>query len=232
MNLTIDRWDEHRFDRVLKDTLSQYPTGKEVELEEVAEYHRTIPKHKIVPEAFEEARNQGRTLLNPRAGVAGLQEMIDLLLTLQDAGGADLLPINPDSYTRTEQFEKAKAGLEDSTRLRSYRSASVSRRTLALHEYSTSESSISRSDHGSRSSSLWNGNFVAHSTEHQEDSTRPLIDDRDGMAASFLDQLGGAPRPPAVKAATQQHVHAALVVRLLGQRLVSAHTKSQKRAIR
>ena len=114
MKLTIDKWNDHRFQRVLNETLSQYPTGKEVDLDEVVEYHRTIPKHKIVPEVFEEARNHGRTLLNPRAGVADLEEMIDLLLTLQDAGGADLLPINPDSYTRTEQFEKAKTGLEAS----------------------------------------------------------------------------------------------------------------------
>ena len=113
MELTIDRWDDHRFQRVLNETLLQYPTGSEVDLEEVVEYHRTIPKHKIVPEAFEEARNHGRTLLNPRAGVADLGEMTDLLLALQDAGGADLLPINPDSYTRTEQFEKAKTGLEN-----------------------------------------------------------------------------------------------------------------------
>ena len=116
MKLTIDKWNDHRFQRVLNETLSQYPTGKEVDLDEVVEYHRTIPKQKIVPEVFEEARNHGRTLLNPRAGVADLEEMIDLLLTLQDAGGADLLPINPDSYTRTEQFEKAWTGIPDPTK--------------------------------------------------------------------------------------------------------------------
>jgi len=113
MNLSINKWDEDRFNRVLHDTLSLYKTGKEIDLEEVVEYHGSIPRHKNVPEMFAKARVEGKTLLNPRAGIADIDEMISTLLTLQDAG-ADLLPINPDVYTRTEQFEKAHQALENS----------------------------------------------------------------------------------------------------------------------
>ena len=35
MKLTIDKWNDHHFQRVLNETLSQYPTGREVDLDEV-----------------------------------------------------------------------------------------------------------------------------------------------------------------------------------------------------
>ena len=117
MEISIRRWDDATFEKVLKETLSRYPTGRDIDLEEVVDYHRRfVPPHKNVPEMLARAGREGKTLLNPRAGVADLDPMRDLLKHLQDAGRADLLPINPDTYTRTEQFEKATAGLEQSIR--------------------------------------------------------------------------------------------------------------------
>jgi len=113
MEFSINKWEEDKFTGVLRETLSQYKTGMEIDLEEVVDYHHSIPKRKNVPEMLAKARDEGKTLLNPRAGVAGLDEMIATLLALQEAG-ADLLPINPDAYTRTEQFEKAEKGLDES----------------------------------------------------------------------------------------------------------------------
>ncbi len=64
-----------------------------------------------------EAALEKRTLLQPRAGVALIDEHIKLLKYLQDEGGADLLPTTIDSYTRHNRFEDARDGISESLRL-------------------------------------------------------------------------------------------------------------------
>ena len=54
--------------------------------------------------------------MRPRAGVALIQEHIDLLTYLQDEGGADLLPTTVDSYTRQNRYKEAEAGIQESVR--------------------------------------------------------------------------------------------------------------------
>lgn len=113
-NLRLSKWDEEYFNKVFKETISQYPTGASIDLNEVAQYHHSIPKHKNIPEVFLKAKNEGVTLLTPRGGVAGIDQMTSLLQYIQDKGGADILPINPDTYSRREQFEEAESGLKES----------------------------------------------------------------------------------------------------------------------
>ena len=49
------------------------------------------------------AKKEGVTLIQPRAGVGLIENHIELLKHLQDAGEADLLPTTIDSYTRQNQ---------------------------------------------------------------------------------------------------------------------------------
>jgi methylaspartate mutase epsilon subunit len=112
--ISVARWDEAKFNKVFRETCAQYPTGAQIDLNEVVSYHKSIPVHKNIPEMFQKARAEGRCLLTPRGGVASLPEMKRLLQYLQNEGGADILPINPDTYSRREQFEQAASGLKAS----------------------------------------------------------------------------------------------------------------------
>ena len=55
------------------------------------------------------AKKEGRTLVQPRGGVALVEDQIALLQCLQDQGGADLLPNTTDTYTRNLKFQEAQA---------------------------------------------------------------------------------------------------------------------------
>ena len=58
-----------------------------------------------------EAKKDGVTLVQPRAGVGLIENHIELLKHLQDEGGADLLPSTIDSYTRQNQYENCAEGI-------------------------------------------------------------------------------------------------------------------------
>lgn len=114
MEVRNRKWDEEMFLRELKDALSLYPTGKDVDLNEAVEYHKSMPLEKNCTHVYKKATEQGRILVQPRAGTATIPEMIRFLRCLQDEGGADILPMTIDTYTRRLQFKEAEIGLEQS----------------------------------------------------------------------------------------------------------------------
>jgi methylaspartate mutase epsilon subunit len=94
--------------------LATWPTGAEVDLPEALRFHESLPPARRVPVALRRASDEGRTLTQPRAGVAVLEEQIALLRILQDEGRADLLPVTVDSYTRHNRYREAERGLQES----------------------------------------------------------------------------------------------------------------------
>jgi methylaspartate mutase epsilon subunit len=92
-----------------------YPTGREVDLEEAIEYHKKLPDHKIFWKVVDKLHREGRSAVFFRAGTPILEQEIELVKTLVEAG-SPLIPLTPDSYCRLLQFEKAKQGLEESNR--------------------------------------------------------------------------------------------------------------------
>ncbi|MGB9840051.1 methylaspartate mutase subunit E [Thermovenabulum sp.] len=114
MELKNKKWTEDKFFRVREEVLNQWPTGKGVNLEEAAEYLRKVPEHKSFPFKLKKAKEQGITLAQPRAGVALIEDHINLLKYLQDEGEADLLPTTIDSYTRQNRYKECEIGLEES----------------------------------------------------------------------------------------------------------------------
>ena len=60
-----------------------------------------------------EAKKQGRTLVQPRAGVCRIEEHIELMKSLE-AAGADFLPCTIDSYTRQNRYKEAELGIAES----------------------------------------------------------------------------------------------------------------------
>jgi methylaspartate mutase epsilon subunit len=114
VELKNKKWTEEEFFNMRKEVLSQWVTGSEVDLKEAVEYLRKIPIHKSFPAKLKAAKEAGITLAQPRAGVALLEEHIELLRHLQDEGGADLLPSTIDSYTRQNRYDECEIGIKES----------------------------------------------------------------------------------------------------------------------
>ncbi len=116
MELNNQRWSDEEFLAIRKEVLSLWPTGSEIDLDEAAEYLRRIPLERDYARAVVRAQESGATLVQPRGGVALIEDHIALLQCLQDQGGADLLPNTTDTYTRNLRFHDAQRGIEESRR--------------------------------------------------------------------------------------------------------------------
>lgn len=114
MELTNKKWTSDEFFKVREEVLTQWPTGKDVNLEEAAEYLKKVPEHKNFSKKLRNAKKEGITLAQPRAGVALVDQHIELLQFLQNEGGADLLPSTIDSYTRQNRYHECEVGIEES----------------------------------------------------------------------------------------------------------------------
>lgn len=117
MNVRNKKWDLDYFNQVRSDVLKMWPTGGDVNLEEAVAYQKQIPATRRFKDVLKEGKERGRTLVQPRAGVALINEHIELLRFLQDEGGADLLPTTIDSYTRQNQYREAERGIEESRKM-------------------------------------------------------------------------------------------------------------------
>jgi methylaspartate mutase epsilon subunit len=117
MELTNQRWSDEDFFKAREEVLALWPTGREIDLEEAVGYLRTLPPERDYALTVVRAEKEGRTLVQPRGGVATVEGHMDLLRCLQDQGGADLLPNTTDTYTRNMRLQEAQRGLEESLRL-------------------------------------------------------------------------------------------------------------------
>lgn len=106
-------WKEFLTQR--KAVLETWPTGKDVDLDEALRYQRGIPESKNFARAMSAAKAKRRTLIQPRAGVALIEDHIRLLRHLETEGTADLLPTTIDAYTRQNRYGEAAVGIEKST---------------------------------------------------------------------------------------------------------------------
>jgi len=104
------------FASIQKEVLNQWPTGKDVNFDDAVAFHKAYPAKKIFSKKLEKADRDGITLIQPRAGVALPDMLIELLGYLESEGEADLLPTTIDSYTRHNRYAEADAGIEESKR--------------------------------------------------------------------------------------------------------------------
>lgn len=114
MDIQNKRIPEGEFQALRKEVLTQWPTGKDVDFQEAVDYHKHMPKERIFSQKLLNAKKNGQTLIQPRAGVALVDEHIKLLTYLQDNGEADLLPTTIDSYTRQNRYAEAEDGIAES----------------------------------------------------------------------------------------------------------------------
>jgi methylaspartate mutase epsilon subunit len=114
MKLKFGKWTEEEFLTMRKEVLKQWPTGENIDFDEAISYHKALPDHKNFAKKLVDAKKKGITLAQPRAGVALIDEHIELLNFLDQKGGADLLPSTIDSYTRQNKYEECERGIIES----------------------------------------------------------------------------------------------------------------------
>ncbi len=105
--------DKDIFEKERQQVLQSWPTGKDVDFNEAVDFHQNLPSEKVFSKQLQKALDSGTILLQPRAGVALVDEHIRLLSFLEDY--ADLLPTTIDAYTRQNRYEDAQKGIERST---------------------------------------------------------------------------------------------------------------------
>lgn len=117
MDITVknQRWDEDYFLAQRPEVLSMWYTGGEVDLDEAVSYHKSMPPMKNTARILAKAKQEGRTCVAFRGGVATETGQIELLQFLQEQG-ADILPATCDSYTRNLRFQDVQDGIEESVR--------------------------------------------------------------------------------------------------------------------
>ena len=117
MDIRNKRISDGEFAALRQEVLTQWPTGKDVNLEEAVAYHKAMPQSRNFSEKLLSAKKAQKTLVQPRAGVPVVEEHIKLLQFLEKEGEADLLPSTIDSYTRQNRYQEAENGISESIRL-------------------------------------------------------------------------------------------------------------------
>jgi methylaspartate mutase epsilon subunit len=78
MELKNKRLTEEEFFSQRKEVLNQWPTGKGIDLDKAVDYLKKVPEHKNFSAKLKKAKEEGITLAQPRAGVALIDEHIEL----------------------------------------------------------------------------------------------------------------------------------------------------------
>lgn len=116
MELKNKKLEDTLFNKLRDDVLTQWVTGNKVDFDEAVKYHEEIPQDKVFSYKLAKAKDNGTTLIQPRAGVALVDKHIELLNYLEKEGEADLLPTTIDSYTRHNRYQEAEEGIQESRR--------------------------------------------------------------------------------------------------------------------
>ena len=117
MDIQNKKISDAEFHRIRSEVMTQWPTGKDVNWEEAVAYHKAMPESRDFSKKLIKAKKEGRTLIQPRAGVPVVEEHIKLMQYLEKHGEADLLPSTIDSYTRQNRYTEAENGINESIRL-------------------------------------------------------------------------------------------------------------------
>jgi len=114
MELSNRRMDDADFDRELERIRNLWPTFRELDLDEMADYHRRVVGERTFAAAYRKARAGKRVLLQPRFGVATVEAQAEGMRVLEQEGQADLLTMSSDTFSRWEEFGKAADAVKKS----------------------------------------------------------------------------------------------------------------------
>ena len=112
MQLRNQKLEMDAFLQERAEVMRTWPTGKDVDFEDGVRCQLALPDSKRFSSVLAKAERDGKTLSQPRAGVALVDEHVKLLQFLEPS--CDLLPTTIDAYTRLNHYEKAAEGIERS----------------------------------------------------------------------------------------------------------------------
>jgi methylaspartate mutase epsilon subunit len=108
-----DKLPDSDFFEERAEVLSQWPSGKEVELSEAIDYHAHLSDKRSFLKVVSELHRFKKTVNFPRGGTPTLEDQIALNRRMVEVG-VPLIPITTDSYTRNGDFKNAQKRLEES----------------------------------------------------------------------------------------------------------------------
>jgi methylaspartate mutase epsilon subunit len=115
MELSNRTWTDAELLERRREVLQWWPTGAGVDLDEALRFHRQLPEHKVFARKLDRLRSEGVKPIQVGLGHATIEET-DRHCQLVEEGGADLVWIQVDTYTRRRQYDKAQKGIEESLR--------------------------------------------------------------------------------------------------------------------
>ncbi|WP_282604589.1 methylaspartate mutase subunit E [Pelagibius sp. Alg239-R121] len=112
LEITNTRLNDAEFDAERETVLNSWITGSDVDFRAGVARQEALQPEMRFSCALAEAEATGRTLLQPRAGVALIREHTALLNGL--APYCDVLPTTVDAYTRHNRYREAQDGIDKS----------------------------------------------------------------------------------------------------------------------
>jgi methylaspartate mutase epsilon subunit len=114
MDIKNRKLTEEEFFKERKEVLAEWPTGKDVDLEEAVAYHRNLPPNRVMAKKMEVAKQKGEAYTVTGMGKATIEEHMQLLQYVQKEGQAQMLGTSVDSFSRVPDFAASEKGLKES----------------------------------------------------------------------------------------------------------------------
>jgi len=114
MEIRNRRLSDEEFFEQRKEILAMWPTGREVDLDEAVEFHKSLLPTKNLALKLRKAKKNRGISFTSMMGTAPLERDIECCRFLQDEGYADFLPTVVDSMTRNHLFENVQKELRKS----------------------------------------------------------------------------------------------------------------------
>jgi len=101
------RLSDEEFSREREQVLAEWPTGKEVDLDEAVAYHKSQSPDNNYALKIAKAKQDGVKILHGSGGADTLERHIELIQYLQDEGHADAVSTWIDALTRNHRYGEA-----------------------------------------------------------------------------------------------------------------------------
>ncbi|MCK4763822.1 MAG: methylaspartate mutase subunit E [Candidatus Aminicenantes bacterium] len=112
MDIVNQKWSDDYFSREREKVLAMWPTGKEVNLDEAVEYHKSLPGSLNAALKVQEAKAEGVSYFLASSGTDTIEGHKELLLYLKNEAGVHIVTTYIDSLTRNCRFKDAEQGLK------------------------------------------------------------------------------------------------------------------------
>ncbi len=108
----IYEYDDLFFEK-RKEVLSEWESGREVNIKEAFNYHNNLADQKKASDVLREAREQNETLIQSLGSYASFQRQLAFYNKLETSGEANFLTLSVDSFSQNKKHKRAKHDYEN-----------------------------------------------------------------------------------------------------------------------